>query len=82
MLHYAMYSRANRNHFGRLLSFEDQGQHINRVAAKKVFKKLHIRSGINLGDIVCCGLGSRIRDVCSWNRKIYGRVEKKIRMLP
>ena len=46
---YAMYSRANRNHFGRLLSFEDQGQHINRDAATKVFKKLHIR-GINLGD--------------------------------
>ena len=50
ILHYAMYSRANRNHFGRLLSFEDQGQHINRDAATKVFKKLHIRNGINLGD--------------------------------
>ena len=42
-----MYSRANRNHFGRLLSFEDQGQHINRDAANKVFNKLHIRGGIN-----------------------------------
>ena len=43
-----MYSRANRNHFGRLLSFEDQGQHINRDAANKVFNKLHIRSEINV----------------------------------
>ena len=54
-----MYSRANRNHFGRLLSFEDQGQHINRDAATKVFKKLHISSGINLlrwYSIMGCGV--------------------------
>ena len=29
-----------------------------------------------LQEIKPCGLGSRIQDVCSYKRKIYGRVDK------